>query len=219
MTLAPDQEPVYRCTHCTRQLYRDELSRAACFVCEERAAKHLKELGRMYGQLADQLAPGATPNGARVSASKAAPLPVSLHILNLRGPGGIVTKLQAIEDSWRAELGWTVATFRGNAEQTLAKVIPFLINNLRWACDKYESVSEDLDVISRLHSQADNSVSGERKTLVPVFCRYLYDDQTECGAPMRIDIGKAVARCSTCGTRWGREEWVALYQATRLQAA
>lgn len=219
MTLAPEQEPEYRCTHCTRLLYRDELSRIVCFVCEDRAAKHLTALPELYGQLASLLAPGATPSGARVSASKTAPLPVSLHVLDLRGPGGIVTKLQAIEDSWRTELRWTVATFRGSAEQTLAKVIPFLVNNLPWACDKYESVSEDLDIISQLHSQAKSSISGERKTLVPVSCRYLYDDGTECGTPMRIDISKTVAQCPTCRTRWGREEWVALYQATRSVAA
>lgn len=221
MPSAPDrdQEAQYRCAHCTRLLYRDELARVVCFVCEDRASKNLKALAGLYGQLADILIPGAVPSGSRVSASKSAPLPVSLNALDLRGPGGIVTKMQAIEDSWRSELAFTIAPFRGNAEQTLGKVIGFLLNNLPWACDKYDSVPQDLDVISKLHSQAKNSVEGERKTLVPVVCRYLYDDETECGAPMRIDISRAVARCPTCGTRWGREEWVALFEATRKVAA
>ena len=220
MPTAPEQEPAYRCAHCTRLLYRDELARVVCFLCEDRAGQHLHELPGLYDELADYLQPGAAPSGSsRISASKTAPLPVSLQPLNLRGPGGIVGQLQSVEDAWRETLNFTIAPFRGNAEQTLAKVSKFLINNLRWACDSYAEVSDDLENFNHLHAQAKNIVTGERRHLVPVVCRYLYDDQTECGAPMRIDINKAAATCPTCRTRWGREEWVALFEATRSIAA
>ncbi len=217
---ADDQEPEYRCAHCARLLYQDELARYACRVCETRAGEQIRELGTLYGRLASVLAPGAAPSGGgRVTASKTAPLPVALQPLSLRGPGGIVGELQVIEDAWRKELRFTIAPFRGSAEQTLPHVIKFLTNNVGWACDKYESVPDDLDTISRLHSQAKNTVDGTRPRLIPVVCRYLYDDGSECGERLRIDINRNVARCRTCGTRWGREEWVALYEATRENAA
>lgn len=216
-----DQHPANRCTHCPRLLHATEHGRHACRICEDRARTQLGAMPGLYDQLGDRLTPGSTTtNSSPVSgATRTAPLPVALQPLNLRGPGGIVTELQGIEDAWRQALGWTVAPFRGNLRQTLDHVVPFLSNNLTWACDRYEDVAADLDTIGRLHGQAAGTVSGNRPRLIRVVCRALYDDGYECGAELRIDINRYAANCQSCGTTWGREEWVALYEATRAQAA
>lgn len=217
----PDEDqPANRCTHCPRLLHANEHGRYACYICEDRAREQLLALPGLYDQLGDVLQPGSSTNDVRITSSPtAAPLPVALQPLDLRGPGGIATQLRAVEDAWRHALGWTVSTFSGTAEQTLTVVIPFLTNNLPWACDKYDEVADDLDTIGRLHARARNTATGNQARLIRVVCRYLYDDGTECGAKLPVDINRAAARCQTCGTRWGRDEWMGLYEATRPLAA
>jgi DNA-directed RNA polymerase subunit RPC12/RpoP len=215
-----DQEPQYRCTHCSRLLYQDELARFACRVCEDRAGKNLRALPDLYADLGGALIPSSSASrGARVGASKTAPLPVALQPLHLRTNGGIVTELQAIEDSWRKAAKRTVATFSGSSEQTLATTVTFLRINLQWACWDYEGVADDLDSINKLYWQAKNTITGEQPRLITVHCRYLFDDSTECGEPLQVDINRTSAKCQVCGTRWGQAEWMGLFEATRQHAA
>lgn len=216
-----EQEPAYRCAGCRRLLFVAELDRHVCFLCEDRASKHLAALPDLYADLGTHaLQPSAGIRTVRISGgSKTPPLPVALHPLTLRGPGGIATKLQAVEDDWRRAAGRTMATFAGTMEQTVATTVTFLRINLQWACSSYEDVADDLDTISGLYWQAVNVLSGKQPHRIPVRCRLLYDDGKECGAEMLVDINRTSAKCETCGTRWGREEWVGLYEATRLQAA
>jgi hypothetical protein len=217
-----EQEPAFKCSHCRRDLFQleVELGRIACFPCENNARTRLRELPGQYDSLGELLVPGrATGGSAKVTGSKDAPIPAAMQPLSLRANGGIVTLLQVIEDSWRPHLKKTIATFAGGPEQTLATVINFLSINLNWACRKYEYIDDDLDTIDTLYWQAKNIIEGNIPRPIPVHCRYLYDDGTECEAPMRVDINRESAKCGTCGTRWGRQEWVALYEATRAIAA
>lgn len=215
-----DQQPEYRCTHCQRLLFADELNRFACRICEERASKNLRALPDLYADLGHALQPSASARSVRVSGgSKTPPLPVALHPLTLRGPGGITTKLQAVEDDWRRAAGRTLATFAGSTEQTLTTAATFLRINLQWACTSYEDIADDLDTIGSLYWQARNAISGKQPHTIPVRCRLLYGDGSECGAEMFVDINRSSAKCGECGTRWGRQEWVALYEETRGIAA
>lgn len=217
-TTAEDQDAEYRCSHCSRLLYADELSRFACRLCEDRARTQLTALPDLYDQLATALTPGsAHSDSGKVKASKSAPLPVSLHVLSMRGPGGVVSELIAIEDAWRAALRWTSTPFRGSYEQAIRGTVGFLANNVGWACDAYQEVSFDLDVIRKVHSQSQTVVTGERRRRIGVTCLAEYDDGRQCGAELRIDIGVPVTRCRECGAEWGREHWVRLHDG--LQAA
>lgn len=213
-----EQEHAYRCTHCPRLLYTDELQRYACRVCEDRATTQLQALPGLYGQLEHVLVPGAaSSSGGRVTATRSAPLPTALQPLNLRGPGGIVSLLLDIEDSWRAALGWTVASFRGDYQQTLAAVVPFLVNNLPWACGSYEEVAFDLQVIGRLHAQADGAVTGERDVRVPIGCCPVVHEESgvACGERLKVSPWALTIRCAGCGTSWQRDEWLRLGAAMR----
>jgi Zn finger protein HypA/HybF involved in hydrogenase expression len=213
-----DQEPEYRCSCCSRLLFADELERFACRICEQRARDHLTALPGLYDQLADLLAPGSKNGGdGRVSIGRSAPIPVSLHVLDMRGPGGIVAELVAIEEAWRASLRWTATPFRGNYEQTLLGTTKFLAANVTWACSDYAEVAFDLDVIRQLRSKAESAVTGNRRRRVMVTCLARYDDGTQCGADLRIDISATVTRCRECGAEWGREDWVRLHDG--LQSA
>lgn len=209
-----------RCTSCGRPLYETELDRWACRVCEDTARNKVTELGQLYHQLHSKLAPGtSSPDDAgHVSgATRSAPLPVSLTVLDLIGPGGVVTKLQTIEDDWRKTLGWTVATFRGNAQQTLGKVIPFISNNIGWACSRYEDVAEDLKLIRTLHQRAEAVINGTRDQRVPVGCCPAVNSVTgqACALPLKVSPWALSIRCGGCGTSWDRDEWLRLGAAMR----
>jgi hypothetical protein len=213
-----EQEPAYRCTHCSRLLYQDELSRYACRVCEDRATEQLQALPGLYKQLEHVLQPGKDASqGGRVTVGRTAPLPVALQPLALRGPGGIVTKLQAIEESWRTTLGWTIAPFRGDHQQTLTTLVPFLVNNLPWACSSYEEVAFDLQVISRLHTQATAAITGQRDTRVSIGYCPTIDEETgaTCGQRLKVSPWAPTIRCGSCGASWARHEWLRLGAAMR----
>ncbi|MFD0405602.1 hypothetical protein [Kitasatospora sp. NPDC127116] len=216
-----DDAPNTQCAHCPRLLRHNELHRLVCYVCEERATDQLQAMPDLYDQLARVLRPGAvTRNAGHVTgATRTPPLPVSLQALNLRGPGGVVSVLMEIEQRWRIQLDWDHLPSRGGYEKSLAGTVKFLANNMRWACGDYEEIAYDLDTISSLHNQAQQTVTGYRPRLIPVTCLAQYDDGTECGAQIRMDINRTSVLCLMCGTRWGRDDWVRLYEATNCQPA
>lgn len=213
-TDSDQQPPETRCAHCPRLLHYDELDRWACRVCEDRAQEHIAALPGLYRQLCDQLAPGATGADAagHVSgATRSAPLPVSLAALDLIAAGGMVTRLQAVEDDWRRTLGWRVATFRGSQEQTLGEVTVFLRNNVGWACSRYEDVADDLRLIGDLWARADAVVNGVRERRVPIGCCPVKSEAgVLCGERLRVSPWALFIKCSGCGTRWDRDEWLKL---------
>ena len=209
-----NQEPETRCVHCPRLLHFDELDRWACRVCEDNALKHIAELATWYPQVSTKLAPagaGSDNAGHVTGATRTAPLPVSLGALDLLGPGGVATQLGVIEDDWRKTLGWTIAPFRGNAEQAIAVVVPFLLNNVGWACARYQDVAEDLKTIRILHSRVDSLVNGRKEPQLPVGgCPTVTADGVVCGDRLRVSPFAAEIRCGGCGTRWARDQWIGL---------
>lgn len=222
-----DQEAEYRCANCARLLYHDELQRYACRPCEARGRNQITELATLYKRLSNALAPGAiASNTGRITSSKEAPLPVSLHILDMVGPGGMVAKLQAIEDNWRSARGrvqgprtdgvnWFASWRTKSPGQAVADHTTYIGINMQWACESYEEIAYDLDVIRTLHAKAEAAVAGPRRRCIVVSCLAEYDDGTVCGAELPIDISAAATTCRTCGARWMRDDWVRLHEATQ----
>lgn len=208
-----------RCTSCKRPMYETELDRWACRICEDKARTQLGEMAGLYTELGARLAPGAggSNTGRVTGATKTPPLPVALAPLALRGPGGMTALLQTVEDSWRSTLGWTVAPFRGNIEQTLTGVVEFLVNNVGWACGRYDEVAEDLKTIRVIHSNATAIVNGTTDTRVPVGCCPAVNlaTGTACAQPLKVSPWALSIRCGGCGTGWQRDEWLRLGAAMR----
>jgi hypothetical protein len=135
--------------------------------------------------------------------SKVPPIPANAEVLSLAAVGGVVTRLQGIEDAWRKELGWTVAPWRGNAGQTVPKLIEFLANNLPWACERYEPVGHDVEEIRRLHSDCTAALSPDPKPgrvrIGP--CPEVFDSGP-CGAQLTATVASPKVRCPQCRTEW-----------------
>lgn len=208
-----DQQPEYRCTHCPRLLHHDEHDRYACHICENRATEQVQALPDLYRQLEYVLQPGkGAGHGGRVSVGRTAPLPVALQPLSLRGPGGIVSMLLGIEQRWRIQLDWAMLPQRGGYEASLDGTVTVIVNNLPWACDEYASVADDLKLIGSLHTQATSAAVGEHDPRVPIGCCPIVNEHTgaPCGERLRVSPWALEIRCTGCGTRWARDEWLRL---------
>lgn len=215
--LPADEYSWPQCAACQRDLWVNESGRQVCRVCEDKTAVRLAGLPVLFGRLntTASLMRGARKVGGGGGGSKVPPIPPRLEVLALTGPGGVAARLAAVEDSWRQALRWTVAPWRGSARQAVPEHIKFLVNNLPWACDAYESVGQDIDDLRRLHSECTAVVADERRPgRVGIGrCPTAYDDGP-CGADLTASAGSHRIRCGSCGARWETlGEWRVLRQA------
>lgn len=210
MPETPDPRSTPPCTCCGRLLY-GQATRTACYGCERRIGERLAGIADYYAQLPGFLMPERTGETSTrtIPGSR---IPLNVQVLNLLGPGGVADMLGKQEDEWRDALQWSPREWRGNAEQTLPKVLEFLTLNLLWACDGYEYI-DDLDRdLAQLYGESKEIVTGKKRRTIRVGCLAAYDDGTVCGATMRIDVWATSARCRTCGARYTRENWLSMYQ-------
>ncbi|MGW6741657.1 hypothetical protein ACWGDX_13175 [Streptomyces sp. NPDC055025] len=223
---------------CGRQLWASESGRQACRPCEDQTAKRLAELGGLFGRLNETatLMRGARRPGGATSGSRTPPIPPRLEVLALTANGGIATRLQAIEDSWRQALGWptpptvdnrTTYPVHRDAEghlrlgqpvkgdrvyphwrtQHAAAAVPkhlkFLMNNLLWAVDSYESVGQDIEDLRLLHAECTVIAADERRPgRVSIGRCPAVSDEGPCGAQLTASAASHRVRCQACGARW-----------------
>jgi hypothetical protein len=200
-----------QCVCCSTELHGADYGRQACGRCQDRMTDRLNQIEHDYLELPRHLQRGATVNsGTRSGGSVVAALPVRLDVLNLLGPGGIVTELCAVEDDWRKARGFTVQAFRGSAEQTMPKVCKFLRGSLGWACASYEDVADLDQLLARIAGQLRAVVTGEYRRTFAVSCMAEYDDGTVCGAPIRVGVDILRQVCTGCGAEWTRETFFRL---------
>jgi hypothetical protein len=225
-------------------LWQSELDRLVCWPCEQKTAARITELPALFQQLNQtaMLMKGASRTGGGSFGTRTAPIPPRLEVLNLVGPGGLSTKLQAIEDSWRQALGWAIPpttdrrttfpiqraadgrTLLGQPHRdervypnwrtprpgvTVPRHVTFLAGNLRWACERYESIGQDIDTLRRLHGECIAIANNEPRPgrIQTGTCPAPADDGP-CGTPLTASTTSHRIHCTTCGTSWdGMGEW------------
>jgi hypothetical protein len=186
------------CASCNANLWDTELAagRHVCYRCEDRAAEQLHTIRGAFKRLdsLDALMKVSAGSDGPRGASREAPAPLRIAILNQTGPGGVVAQLQAIEDDWRKALGWSIAPTRHHGD--IDGVTVFLINNLPWACERYGEIADDLGTISNIHNTLNSLETGERKPRS--FAAYC--ETEDCEGQLRITLWTARATCPTCST-------------------
>ena len=111
--------------------------------------------------------------------------------------------MSAIEDAWRATLGWTIAPWRGSPAQAVPRLAEFLANNLLWACSSYEAVGQDIDDLRRLHGECTALVNDERRPgRVQIGNCPVQVGDGLCWTPLTATAASHRVRCSGCGSRW-----------------
>jgi hypothetical protein len=212
-------DTIARCVKCQRALWTDELAAGcwACRRCEETTAEHLRALPALFqqaSQLSSLMKGSRADTAGGTSTGSAAPL--NIGVLNLTAKGGAVTLLQAIEDSWRRTLGWSMGETRHHTD--IDGVTTFLTNNLRWACEKYPEVGQDLGTIERLRGALHSVDTGERGLRrFDVLCA-----TDDCTGRMNININTAAATCTECGMDYDRDALMRLdsqYGANTIRSA
>jgi DNA-directed RNA polymerase subunit RPC12/RpoP len=192
------------CTACGRSLWTNELDRHACRPCQETTAARIAKLPALFRGLdttAALMRGAQRPGGS--SGSKTPPIPPRLEVLALVGPGGVAARLSAIEDSWRAALGWTVAPWRGSPAQAVPQLAEFLTNNLLWACSSYSEVGQDIDELRRLHAECAAIVNDERRPgRVQIGNCPVDSGNGPCWTPLTATAASHRIRCGGCGARW-----------------
>lgn len=214
------------CTACGHDLWQTELNRQTCRPCQQRTTQRLRELPALFARLnqtANLIRGSRGPSTAPTSGTRTPPIPARLDVLTLTAPGGANRLLQDIEDAWRTALGWTheprtdatsVRTFapwRADPALDVPRHTTFLLNNLDWASEKYDSVHQDMETIRLLHADITRALTGERRPgRVNVgFCPTLFGDQQQpCGNELTASTASPRIQCPACGTRWETDtEW------------
>jgi hypothetical protein len=193
------------CASCCCELWADEVGRQTCRPCETRTAKRISELPALFRQLdtTAALMKGGSHGGSPMSGSRTPPIPPRLDVLNLVSPGGIAARLSAIEDAWRATLGWTIAPWRGSPAQAIPHHVEFLGNNLLWACSSYEAVGQDIGDLRRLHGECTALVNDERRPgRVQIGNCPVRVGDGYCWAPLTARADSHRVHCGGCGGRW-----------------
>lgn len=196
-----------RCTCCRRALWTTELDagRWACERCEQGAFQQLRDLPHLFRRI-DTLAAlmKGSSEGGIGSPNREAPAPVRLAVLSLTANGGVVTQLQAIEDDWRKVRARPMGPTRHHSD--IDGVVEFLTINLRWACERYEEIADDLKTIGHLHARLSGLDTGQpAPRTFPAPC-----GTDGCGGEMRVTLRTAHATCPQCGTHYDKPGIAAL---------
>ncbi|WP_309049096.1 hypothetical protein [Streptomyces sp.] len=190
---------------CGRQLWVAEAGRLVCRPCEDKTLARITELPALFRRLDSTAAlmRGARRSGGGMSGSKTPPIPPRLEVLALVGPGGVAARLSAIEDAWRAVLGWTIAPWRGSPAQAVPHLVRFLGDNLLWACSSYEEVGQDIDELRKLHGECAAIVADERRPgRVQIGACPGRVGDAYCGQPLTASAASHRVHCGACGGRW-----------------
>jgi len=178
--------------------------------CQERIHDNLGALPGLYRELAGQLIPGRRGGDGR-SATKSAPLPCNLDVLDLRSRGGI----EGVVASWAADLcereRWQLPQY-GCVEAAVEGYSGLLLINLSAICDEHPAVRELADELRKIVGQARRILDGEAAPRrVPVTC--------PCGQILRITLDTAGVKCPACSAQYGHTEALTLPLAERRAAA
>ncbi|MEV5944226.1 hypothetical protein [Streptomyces sp. NPDC051994] len=211
------------CAACGKDLWVDEAEagRQACRPCEARTAQRLAELPVLFAQLntTAALMRGSRGTGAGTSGTRVPPIPPRLEVLTLAGPGGVAAELRAMEDAWRVAFGRTIAPRSGGARMFAAwRIYPtaavpehvnFLRINLERACERYESVGQDIDQIRRLHAECTGAASPDRRPgRVKIGACPVALDTGPCATPLTATVASSFVQCPNCRTAWdGYAAW------------
>ncbi|MGI5515308.1 hypothetical protein [Streptomyces sp. CA-106131] len=192
---------------------------SACQPCEARLRGILDCIPGWYDALEHDLIPSQrAADDVPVKTSKVhAPIPVNLHVLNLRSKGGIVTTLREWETDLRVQRGEGVPVFAGDLRQTLTATVGYLTGTLAWAMTQYDKMRDLAGALDWVRSTCEAATGARVKLRYIGTCPEILDDHQECGRSLRVGPDDIEITC-ICGTSWPRTRWVQLATAMRAGA-
>jgi hypothetical protein len=188
-----------------------------CPGCVRTLAEQLLRMPALYRALAAFLHPAArgTQHGSQAPAVEA-PLPVAEHVLDLRGPGGMVGILETQRAAMHTARGWAAPVLGVGILNRVTLAAGALAHSLDWAAESWPDVGELARTIRDLHGSAASVVhprlAEERGTRLGMCPQLVSEDEGEgvCGAVLRHYPGDRAVTCRWCGTVYEPHAWGAL---------
>jgi hypothetical protein len=186
-----------------------------CSGCARATLVRLRRAPRLYRALAMLLPPAARPprlDAGRGSAGSAPPLPISVELLDLRGPGGMVGVLEDWHAALAADRGWGVPVVRGSIETRLNFAVRRLAASIEWIAASWPAAGDFAREIRDMEHGALSMISPPEPGRRLGYCATAVDGVL-CGSVVRLQPGETVAMCAWCQTPWGPDRWMELRAA------
>jgi hypothetical protein len=183
-----------------------------CQDCTTDLDRHLSELPRLYEQLADFLAPSTQRSntvGGHVHRPDA-PLPVDENVLDLRGPGGVVTVLETWRQALHEDAGWRWPDPFGDFRGRLLRAVRALRAQVPYVASAWPQAGLFATEVRALRAEVLSIVCPPEKTLRVGLCPKVLADGTACGAVLRATPGNPEIRCRWCDTAYPPSSWLGL---------
>lgn len=191
---------------------RNETDDYLCPGCTKATLVRLERMPRMYEALLAFLPPAGRRPELGSASPVEAPWPVAEPVLNLRGPGGMVSILEDWRSAMQADRGWGQPAVTGSTEKRVAAAARGLVMNLEWIAASWSMAGAFSTEIRGLERDVMSVVSPPERTIRLGLCPHPVND-TPCGAVLRVPPGMAVVSCRWCGTDYPATRWYALAQA------
>lgn len=197
-------------THTATCGHTSDVPAQLCAACANRLRQHLADLPGLYALLAAWLQPGSRNPEYGSSKAVEAPLPLREHVLDLRGPGGIVGILEDWHHAVCDARGFNAPTRAGDIPSRIRRAVDALHANLTWIALTWDQATALTHEIRKLHGQCHATVE-PRDASTPIgACPCDLGDGTICGATIRVPKGTQHVRCHACGTDYPPEQWLNL---------
>ncbi|WNI16936.1 hypothetical protein [Actinacidiphila sp. ITFR-21] len=185
-----------------------------CSGCTRATLNRLHRAPRLYRALEMLLPPASRPPRLDSGGSGAAeaPLPMSVELLDLRGPGGIVGTLEDWHAALAEDRGWGVPVVRGSIETRLQLAASRLAASIEWIAASWPAAGDFAREIRDLEHGVLSMISPPERDRRLGYCATAVDGVL-CGSVVRLPPGETVATCSWCRTPWGPDRWMELRAA------
>lgn len=187
-----------------------------CSGCARATLQRLRRMPRLYRALEMLLPPTSRlPRLDSVGGSPAvhAPMPISVELLDMRGPGGIVGTLEDWHAALAEDRGWGVPVIRGSIETRLKRAASRLAANSEWIAASWPAAGEFAREIRDLEHGVLSMISPpEREHIRMGYCPAVYAG-VECRAVLRMARGEDTIRCAWCEAEYPQALWVWLRNA------
>jgi hypothetical protein len=202
---------VNECGLCERP---DETGGYLCLGCTKDTRVRLECWPDLYDGLALFLAPSVSGPQGRGSKPTYAPLPVSVDVLDLRGPGGLVGAAEGWLAVIRRDRRLPVREPRGGAvEARLQRAVAELLGHLPWVVVSWPDAAqfaEDIREVTRSVSSIVRPEEPTPRSMTLGRCVALREGGAVCGATVRLHPGEKAGRCQWCGMTWPPCTWAQL---------
>ncbi|MEU3563531.1 hypothetical protein [Kitasatospora sp. NPDC006786] len=196
------------CQHCAT---RDTPGRL-CTPCADRLGRHLADMPHLYTALGAYLRPSSQTRDrlGTVPSGPDAPLPVAEDVLDLIGPGGIVSGLESWREALHQDTGLVQPSPWGDLAGRVRRAALGLRDHLAYIRLDWPAAGDCAREVAQLHRAATRHVAPtDRPTAIG---EHPADPgrPEACGGRLEMPYGGTIVRCARCGTEWGQLQWLQL---------